>query len=240
MSPPPDLQELIDSVVADAGSGADALARLTVAAGTASRLEEAADSMLGHFVDRCRREGRTWTEISAALGVTKQAAHKRFSLASGLERFTPRARAVLQGAPLEAQGLGHNYIGTEHLLAAVQRDTQSMGAAILLDAGVHRPRLLAAIMGHLPTFAGIPAEEPRTMTPRATRALADSLSQAVGLGHNYIGTEHILLGILANPDSLGSKVLGELGVTAAGVRADIEARLATYGGTPAERPPAIE
>src|SRR5581483_11522625 len=124
--------------------------------------------------ERCRAEGRTWTEISAALGVSKQAAHKRFSLGSGMERWTPRAKAVVEAAPLEAQGLGHNYIGTEHLLAALLRDPQSMAAAILADAGIDRSRLLATVMGHLPTFVGIPAEAPRTMTPRTTRALADS------------------------------------------------------------------
>ena len=231
MSPPPNLQELIDSVVADAGTEADQLALLATAATAAAQLEEAADAVLGHFVDRCRQDGRTWTEISAALGVTKQAAHKRFSVA-GLERWTPRARAVVESAPLEAQGLGHNYIGTEHFLAALLRDPQSMGALILSEAGVDRARLLGAIMGHLPTFAGIPAEPPTVMTPRATQALADSLSQALGLGHNYIGTEHILLGVLANPDSLGARVVGELGLTAAGVRSEVERRLAPYTGSP--------
>ena len=239
MTPPPNLQELIDSVVADAGGGADDLALLSTAAGTAARLEEAADAVLGHFVDRCRQEGRTWTEISAALGVTKQAAHKRFSFSTaGLERWTPRAKAVVEAAPVEAQSLGHNYIGTEHLLAAIFSDPGSMAAAILSGAGVDKERLLRALMAHVPAFAGIPADPPETMTPRATQALADSLSQAVALGHNYIGTEHVLLGILANPASLGARVLGELGLTAAGVRAEVEKRLAPYGGTAAQGSPA--
>ena len=233
MTPPPNLQELIDSVVADAGGGADELALLSTAARTASELEEAADAVLGHFVDRCRQGGRTWTEISAALGVTKQAAHKRFSIPAGLERWTPRAKAVLEAAPLEAQALGHNYIGTEHLVAALLRDSQSMGALILAEAGVDRERLLRALMNHLPTFAGLAPEAPGTMTPRATQALADSLSQAVGMGRNYIGSEHLLLGVLANPASLGARVLGELGVTAAGVRSAIDKKLEGYRSTPA-------
>lgn len=228
MTPPPTLQELIDSVVTDAGTGADEMALLSTAAGTAASLEGAADAVLGHFVDRCRQQGRTWTEISDALGVTKQAAHKRFSFPSGLERWTPRAKAVVEAAPLEAQSLGHNYIGTEHFLAAVLRDPQSMGALILADAGVDREGLLRTLMRHLPAFAGLQPEPPVTMTPRATRALADSLSQAVAMGHNYIGTEHVLLGILANPASLGARVLDELGLTAAGVRAEIDRKLAPY------------
>ena len=235
MTPPPNLQELIDSVVADAGADAGGLDLLSTAARTASQLEEAADAVLGHFVDRCRQQGRTWNEISAALGVSKQAAHKRFSFSpAGFERWTPRAKAVVEAAPVEAQSLGHNYIGTEHLLAALFRDPHSVAAAILSDAGVDRTRMLAAIMSHLPAFAGIPAEAPQTMTPRATQALADCLPQALGLGHNYIGTEHILLGILANPESLGAAVLGELGFTAEGVKAEIERRLAPPSGTPTQ------
>jgi hypothetical protein len=220
-------------VEADAGGGADELALLSAAAGTASELEEAADAVLGHFVDRCRQRGRTWTEISAALGVTKQAAHKRFSFPSGLERWTPRAKAILESAPLEAQALGHNYIGTEHLVAALLRDAQSMGALILAEAGVDRERLLRKLMSHLPTFAGLAPEPPETMTPRATQALADSLSQALAMGHNYIGSEHLLLGVLANPASLGARVLGELGLTVAGVRASIDKRLEGYRSAPA-------
>ena len=232
MTPPPNLPDLIESVVADAGQGADALALLATAAVTAAGLEEAADAVLGHFVDRCRQEGRTWTEISSALGVTKQAAHKRFS-PSGLERWTPRAKAILEAAPLEAQALGHNYIGTEHFLAALLRDPQSMGALIMAEAGVDRERLLRTVTSHLPTFAGLAPEPPVTMTARASQALADSLVQALEMGHNYIGSEHILLGVLANPASLGARVLGELGLTAAGVRASIEKRLEGFRRTPA-------
>ena len=78
MTPPPTLQELIETVRQDAGSD-QPIDQLVVAAAAAAQLEETTDALLGHFVDRCRRDGRSWTEISNALGVTKQAVHKRFA-----------------------------------------------------------------------------------------------------------------------------------------------------------------
>src|SRR5215470_11920771 len=108
MTPPPTLQELIEIVRQDAGSD-QPLDQLVAAAAAAAQLEETTDALLGHFVDRCRREGRSWSEISAALGVTKQAVHKRFAAAMAdrmilavpdpsLERMTPRAQRVLTAA----------------------------------------------------------------------------------------------------------------------------------------------
>lgn len=86
MTPAPGLQELIATVERDAASR-DPLDLLTTASSTVARLEEVGDAVLGHFVDRCRRQGHSWSEISAALGVSKQAAHKRFSFpAPTLER----------------------------------------------------------------------------------------------------------------------------------------------------------
>jgi hypothetical protein len=79
MTSAPGLQELIESVERDA-SGPGPLDLLATASSTVSQLEETADALLGHFVDRCRRHGHSWSEISTALGVSKQAAHKRFSL----------------------------------------------------------------------------------------------------------------------------------------------------------------
>src|SRR5579864_6320963 len=99
MPPAPTLSELIRTVRADA-AGDDALELLAQASRTVGELEEVGDALLGHFVDQCRRAGRSWSEISRVLGVTKQAAHKRFSVAApAFERFTPRARAVLESAP---------------------------------------------------------------------------------------------------------------------------------------------
>ena len=105
MAPPPTLQQLIEMVHEDASSG-QPLDQLVAATAAVAQLEETSDALLGHFVDRCRRDGQSWSQISAALGVSKQAVHKRFASAIAahmaaatptwtFERFTDRARRVV-------------------------------------------------------------------------------------------------------------------------------------------------
>src|SRR5260370_4463435 len=117
MTLPPTLQELIDMVKSDASSDRS-LDQLVAAAAAVAQLEETSDELLGHFVDRCRRDGQSWSQISAALGVTKQAVHKRFAsaiaahMAAGsstwttLERFTDRARRVITASEQAALEYG--------------------------------------------------------------------------------------------------------------------------------------
>src|ERR1700727_3181102 len=116
MTPSPTLQALIDGVEADA-PGSEALLQLSQASRTVGDLEQVGDALLGHFVDQCRRSGHSWSEISGALGVSKQAAHKRFTFdAPPLERFTERARSALSQSEVEAHRLSHGFVGTEHVL----------------------------------------------------------------------------------------------------------------------------
>src|SRR5262245_50986596 len=105
MAPPPSLDDLINTVQRDAPT-ADPLDQLATASSTVSQIAETSDALLGHYVDRARGSGKTWTEISAVLGVSKQAVHKRFS-SSGVsmptyERFTQRTRAALAKAQEES------------------------------------------------------------------------------------------------------------------------------------------
>src|SRR5215472_3867957 len=119
MTPAPSLEELIDTVRADA-PGADPLGQLAQASRTAADLSQIGDKLMDHFVDQARQSGHSWSEISGVLGVSKQAAHKRYT-GTGLnvgigagarggaptfERFTLRAHAVLSGAAAQANALG--------------------------------------------------------------------------------------------------------------------------------------
>src|SRR5947209_1814085 len=141
MAPPPTLQDLIELAERDAETSAP-LDQLTAAATTVAHLVHVGDAVLSYFVDRARVSGHSWSEISGALGVTKQAAHKRFSFpapaAPALERFTPRARRVLEHAETTAQALRHNYIGTEHLLLALFDEPEGIGAKVLVELGADR------------------------------------------------------------------------------------------------------
>ena len=127
------------------------------------------------------------------------------------ERFTDRARRVVVFAQDEARGLNHNWIGTEHLLLAVIREGQGVGAKALeamqisLDAARQQVESIIG-RGQEPVGDGHIA-----FTPRAKKVLELSLREALQLGHNYIGTEHILLGLIREGDGVAAQVLVNLG-----------------------------
>jgi hypothetical protein len=236
MTPGPNLRELIATVRADAASD-DVLDQLATASTTVAELEEVADAALAYFVDRCRFGGRSWSEISRALGVTKQAAHKRFSFATpALERFTPRARALLPGAEAEARRLGHNYVGTEHILLALFADPGSLAAKILNEADIERSSIDQHISSSAPR--GSAADEAPPFTPRATACIDEAGAEARRLGHNYVGTEHVLLALFVDPEGLAAKTLTQLGATYDDFRGRVVEKLSgyTYTATPPPEP----
>jgi ATP-dependent Clp protease ATP-binding subunit ClpA len=226
MTPPPTLQDLIDTVRQDSPTSGP-LDELTTAAATAAQLESASDALLSHFVDRCRRDGRSWTEISDALGVTKQAAHKRFAAeiadriiarvpAPSLERFTPRARSVLATARQAAQESGARG-NSGHLLLALYSQPEGIASRVLVAMGVSVEAVQAAFEALSPAAAEPTAEAP-AYTTDAAQALRDALTEALSLGHNYIGTEHLLLGLYRSQDSPAAAILAVVGSTEAEAR----------------------
>lgn len=122
------------------------------------------------------------------------------------ERFTDRARAVVMHAQEEARQLGHGYIGTEHLLLGLLADPQGLGARALAECGLDLERVRGAVESRV----GRGAEAPRghiAFTPRAKRVLELALRQALKLGNDYIGTEHVLLGVVAEGEGVAAQVL---------------------------------
>jgi hypothetical protein len=211
MTPAPGLQDLIETVERDAPDS-DVLTLLGEASSVVAEIEEVGDALLGHFVDRCRRHGHSWSEISTALGVSKQAAHKRFaSPAPTLERFTPRARRTTDAASASARALGHNFVGTEHLLLGLFADPEALAARALAEAGIDRAAVEAKVLEALPRAEAL-LDNP-LYVPRASQALQNALREALGLGHNYIGTEHVLLALLRDGDAPAGRILAELGVS---------------------------
>jgi ATP-dependent Clp protease ATP-binding subunit ClpA len=137
------------------------------------------------------------------------------------KRFTDRARRVVVFAQDEARGLNHNWIGTEHLLLAVLREGQGVGAkaleAMQISLEATRQQVESIIgRGQNPVGDGhIP------FTPRAKKVLELSLREALQLGHNYIGTEHILLGLIREGDGVAAQVLVRLGADLNRVRQQV-------------------
>ncbi len=140
------------------------------------------------------------------------------------ERFTERARQVVVLAQEEARTLKHNYIGTEHILLGLLREEEGLAARVLesLDITVERVRAQVVRIvgsGEEVTSGQIP------FTPRAKKVLELALREALSLGHNYIGTEHILMAIVSMGDSTGRRALVELAAPVETLREDVLAEL---------------
>jgi hypothetical protein len=229
----PRLDDLIALVRARAED--DPLAQLQEAAGLKQEVDDLTDALLGHFVDQARRSGATWTQIGEALGVSKQAAQQKHSstesaarralsslgqklFAGGFRRFTPRAKSVVVAAQEAAAGFGADEIGSEHLLIGLYAEPEGIAVKVLDELGLDRGEVTAAVLASS-TATAEPTRGHIPFGKDAKAALEGALASALELGHNYIGTEHILLGILQlDADQPGAALLADAGITAAAVR----------------------
>jgi ATP-dependent Clp protease ATP-binding subunit ClpC len=145
------------------------------------------------------------------------------------ERFTDRARRVIVLAQEEARHLNHDYIGTEHLLLGLASEDQGVAAKALELLGIQLETLRSEVKevigqgerapsGHIP------------FTPRAKKVLELSLREALKLGHNYIGTEHILLGLIREGEGVAAQVLVQLGADLSRVREHVTELLSGQAG----------
>jgi hypothetical protein len=205
------LDDLIDHVISQHPDG-DALQHLEDAATTSTSVGEVADHLVGHFVDQARRSGASWTDIGRSMGVTRQAAQKRFVRKpgdgdpltldpdQGFARFTSRARNVVVRSQEHARSTGSSAITTNHLVLGLLDEPAGLGAAAIIDQGVTLDAVAAAARaGISPSSDPLPALIPFDADSRAV--LEGTFRQALRLGHNYVGTEHILLALLErSPD----------------------------------------
>jgi ATP-dependent Clp protease ATP-binding subunit ClpA len=211
----------------------DVLDQLADAVLAAEHLGEIADHLIGHFVDQARRSGASWTDIGKSMGVTKQAAQKRFvpraeatalDPEQGFGRFTPRARNAVVAAQNAAHEAANSEITPDHLLLGVLSDPAALATVLLnrqqVDAGVVRASIATSIAA-LRTDT-----EPPELIPfsgPARKALELTFREALRLGHNYIGTEHLLLALLELEGDDGP--LHRSGIDKERVEADLVAAL---------------
>src|SRR5260221_5394077 len=147
------------------------------------------------------------------------------------ERFTERARQVVVRAQEEARTLKHNYIGTEHILLGLLREEEGLAARVLesLDITVERVRAQVVRIvgsGEEVTSGQIP------FTPRAKKVLELALREALSLGHNYIGTEHILLGLVRENEGVAARILLDFDADSDKIRNEVIRMLSGPGGRP--------
>jgi hypothetical protein len=219
------LDDLISYVKSQEGTALD---HVSAAVQLSEHLDEVADHLIGHFVDQARKTGASWTEIGRSMGVTKQAAQKRFvakdtdwqaMLAEAFRdhpfsRFTDRARRSVQAAQQEAREHRHDFVGTEHLALGLLTEPDGLAVKAVEALGVSREAARQALIAALlPTTVEMPLTGRIPFTPRTKKALEFAVRKALVFGHNYIGTEHLLLGLLDAEEGIGGKTLIGLGVT---------------------------
>jgi Clp amino terminal domain, pathogenicity island component len=231
MTNPVRLDDLIEAIKA---VHSDALDQLSDAVIAADHLGEVADHLIGHFVDQARRSGASWTDIGKSMGVSKQAAQKRFVArgtaepsdldpSQGFSRFTDRARNVVMAAQNEARAAGNDEIRPEHLVLGLLNESEGLAAKAIMAQGVALDTVRRTVTAQLPAAV----DELPDLIPydaQARKVLELTFRQALRLGHNYIGTEHILLALLEFEDGAG--VLAGIGIDKAAAEADITAAVA--------------
>jgi hypothetical protein len=209
----------------------DELEQLTSAMVAADHLGDLADHLIGHFVDQARRSGASWTDIGHAMGVTKQAARKRFlpkdpgdvsdPAAQDFSRFTPRAKNAIMAAHNAAHGAGHGEVEPAHLVLGLLSEPDALAAKAMAKR-VEMEDVRSAALGALPPDGPV-GEGLVPYGAEAKKALELTFREALRLGHNYIGTEHILLALLEAEGDDG--LLASLGLVKPAVEEDLRAML---------------
>jgi ATP-dependent Clp protease ATP-binding subunit ClpA len=166
--------------------------------------------------------------LSAVIASRRRTRPSGYGAKAVFERFTERARQVVVLAQDEARGLKHNYIGTEHILLGLFRVEEGLAARVLESLGMTVEEVRAQVarivgQGDEVTAGQIP------FTPRAKKVLELSLKEALSLSHNYIGGEHILLGLVRENEGVASRVLLDFGADAETIRDEVMRMLSGAG-----------
>lgn len=230
-TPPSSLTELIGRVQEAAGPG-DELEQLAGAISLSEDVLSLGDSVVGHFVDQARAAGHSWTAIGDRLGVSKQAARKRFGVhdemrsTAAATNFMPRLGVCLRQAGEEARLDGSDEVGTHHQLRGLM--LEGVGAAVLETLGVTRASLGEAsvrLFGESgPAGTVVPPD-----SGEARRAVAAASYFSREGGHDHVGTEHLLFVLASDPGSRSRRILNDLGVDFADVKRELEDFLRTCG-----------
>jgi hypothetical protein len=232
--PPVRLDDLISYVKSQDGTALD---HVSAAMQISEHLGELADHVIGHFVDQARKAGASWTEIGQSMGVTKQAAQKRFvpkaaewpvppdeaSWQEALKeafrshpfsRFTPRAKHSISAAAEEARERRHDHVLPGHIALGLLHEPEGLAVKGIEALGVAVDSARSALAGALPPAT---VDEPVTgempFSPQTKKMMHITVREALKLGHNYVGTEHLLLSVLEFEEASGGGPLTGLGIS---------------------------
>lgn len=197
--------------------GSTVLAKITEAQSRAGTLAALGDQLVGHYVAQAKEDGASWSEIGDAIGVSKQAAQQRHSLGA-FQRFTDLARHSIVLTQEVARSHRHNYIGTEHLVLGLLSEPRGLAAKLMIEKAGDEAAANTTLAAQLGEAGTRMPQGHIPFTPKAKTALEAANRESVALGHHFVGTEHVLLGVMTVEDCKGAAGLRALGFDADGLR----------------------
>jgi hypothetical protein len=199
--------------------------QLAAAVALAVELRGVSEELIGHFVTRARQADSSWADIGDAFGISRQAAHERFALASvppaspWPERFAPDAQAAMAQANVAKRHFRHQYLGTEHVLLGLLTAGDNLAATALARLGITEQNVRDAIaetIGYGETSGGVCDG----IVPRLKRALERARAEAKHANHRLARSEHLLLAIIAS-DGVATEILRRHGIDERKLRDEI-------------------
>jgi hypothetical protein len=205
---------------------ADVLTKVSEARARARGLAELGDQLVDHYVGQARAEGASWTQIGDAMGVSKQAAQQR-SGGDAFGRYTLRARQVIVAAVAHAREWDSPQVTTLHVLLGILDEEEGIGAKVIALLAGSLDTARTAVTAVLERGEGSPSGH-IPFSAAVKRVHEETSGIAHDLGHNYVGTEHLLLGLLRHGDDPAGTALAGLGITEARAREAVNAALMGY------------
>ena len=234
----PDLRALIAEIDQRAGDEGE-LDRLAAAEDLAAELAALGTRLVGYFVEQARVQGSSWADIGAHRGISKQAAQQRYTPSrfrltvsdlvgtGSLVRFTERTHAMLRRAELHAEQQGSGAVDPQHILLSILEDHDTLAIRALDTLCIDRDLLRIALDPHEIAASAAPSGS-LPLSDAARRMLEQALTQAFKLGHNYVGTEHLLLALTHYQHETAGKLLKDHGVTYEGAHSAVRAVIDAY------------
>ena len=216
-----DLIARIDEEVLDANE----LARISEARLRAQTLSDLGDQLVDHYVSKARQAGASWSEIGDAIGVSKQAAQQRHA-PGPFERYTNLNRHSIVLAQEAARTHRHDSIGTEHLLLGLLGEPRGLAYEVLVAKTGSEQRVRDAIKEALPPAGAKALRGHIAFRPETKEAIGQARRAAADLGHDWVGTEHTLLGLIRVEESPAARILRDLGFTPDELQATVTSEIA--------------
>lgn len=190
----------------------NALDRIGEAHIRAQTLSDLGDQLVGHYVGKAKQSGASWSEIGEAIGVSKQAAQQRHAPAP-FERFTDLNRHGIVLAQEAARTHKHDSITTEHILLGLLGEPRGLAYEVLMAKTESEERIREAIEEALPPAGKKALRGHIAFAPESKQTIEHAMRAAADLGHGWVGTEHMLLGLIRTEGSPAAQILHNLGFT---------------------------